>query len=296
MPARKPLVLDFDGASGGIADALVLPMGDWQEAVRYGCGMATWRALRRVLAARMPAQHGSVLLGSGDFHHLSHLLIERLPADRLVDVVVCDNHPDNMRFPFGIHCGSWVRHAAVLPQVRRIHVVGITSSDIALRHAWENYLAPLYAGKLRYWSVGVNTRWAGLVGLAASFSNFASKGELLEACIAELRGNDTPVYFSIDKDVLATHVARTNWDQGCFVLGDLERLIKALAGRIVGSDISGDLSIHHYRTPWKRWLSALDDQPTISPADPTQWQAQQHEVNRQLLVWLNDASCVPTFR
>ena len=64
----------------------------------------------------------SVLLGSGDFHHLSLPLVE-LEARRQrsragsLRVVVLDNHPDNMRFPLGVHCGSWVGRAAALPGV-----------------------------------------------------------------------------------------------------------------------------------------------------------------------------------
>ena len=63
-------------------------------------------------------------MGSGDFHHVSYLLIERLRRlGRQIQVVVFDNHPDNMRYPFGIHCGSWVWHVSRLPFVERVHVV-----------------------------------------------------------------------------------------------------------------------------------------------------------------------------
>ncbi len=290
MLTNRPLILDFDGALRDLSGAEVLPFADWQEVVRFGCGLGTWRKLRQEFADRLPASHGTVLLGSGDFHHLTHLLVERLSREPRFDVVVCDNHPDNMRFPFGIHCGSWVRHVAALPQVRRVHVVGITSADIGWRHAWENHLWSLYAGKLRYWSVGVDTGWARLLGLAAGFSSHADKTALVDAFIEAISADDTPVYLSIDKDVLASHVARTNWDQGCFDLPDLQRLIEGLSGRLIGSDITGDVSIHRYRTWWKRWLSALDAQPAIDEAELSRWQAQQGEVNIQLLAWIAAAT------
>src|SRR5690606_16331450 len=73
-----PLILDFDGACGPTEGAVVLPLQGWQEAVRFGCSLSTFRALWRELDAMLPAAHGPVLMGSGDFHHLSWPLIERL--------------------------------------------------------------------------------------------------------------------------------------------------------------------------------------------------------------------------
>lgn len=285
----KPLVLDLDGSLRGLAEAQALPLGDWQEDIRFGCGAAVWKRFERHLEERLPRHHGTVFLGSGDYHHLSHLLLKRLGPAGPFDLVVLDNHPDNMRFPFGIHCGSWVRHAADLPWIRTIHVVGICSDDVGPGHAWENYLLPLYRGRVRYWTIGVDTGWAGAVGLGKAFRSFAGGGELIDAFVAAQAGESIPVYLSIDKDVLAPEVARTNWDQGQLELNEVGRVIESLAGRLVGSDITGEVSIHHYRTPWKRWLSALDRQPPIPEATLAQWQAQQMDVNRRLLPWIEAA-------
>ncbi|MDB5815114.1 MAG: hypothetical protein JWM03_949 [Rhodocyclales bacterium] len=285
----KSLVLDFDASLQAFPDADIVPLTDWQEAVRFGCGMTTWRKLASELQAKIPPDHGTVFMGSGDFHHISHLLIARCPSTQPFDVVVFDNHPDNMRFPFGIHCGSWVRHVAALPHVRTVHVVGISSGDVGWRHAWENYLLPLYAGRIHYWTLGVDTRWAGVVGLASRFHSFTHRKALIEAFIAWLQRDDTSVYLSIDKDVLDASVARTNWDQGHFLLEDIERVIAELQGRLVGSDITGEISIHHYRARWKRWLSAMDEQPVIAPEQLAAWQAQQIAVNHRLLTGIRAA-------
>ena len=43
---------------------------------------------------------------------------------------------------------------------------------------------------------------------------------------------------------------------------DLKTLAQALHGQVVGSDVTGDVSVWHYRTAWKRWLSAADGQDT----------------------------------
>src|SRR3989442_1305174 len=83
-----------------------------------------------------------------------------------------------MRFPWGVHCGSWVRRVALHPAVSHVHVAGITSGDIGRAHAWENYLTPLRAGRLSYWSAGVDTGWARRLGVDAAFRGFASVADL----------------------------------------------------------------------------------------------------------------------
>ncbi|HZX29958.1 MAG TPA: arginase family protein [Rhodocyclaceae bacterium] len=284
-----PLVLDLDGSLAGLHEAQRLPLAEWQESVRFGCGLGVWRAFEAAVAARMPADYGTVFLGSGDFHHLSHFLLKRLPHPGPFDVVVFDNHPDNMRFPFGIHCGSWVRHAAALPGIRTIHVVGICSGDVGLAHAWENHLLPLYRGRVRYWTIGVDTGWARAVGLGKSVRRFDTGDALIDAFTAHQGREDIPVYLSIDKDVLSPDVARTNWDQGELNLEQVGQVIESLAGRLVGSDITGEISIHRYRTAWKRWLSALDDQPAVPEDTLAAWQAQQMAANRRLLPWIEAA-------
>ena len=278
----KTVILDLDDSVRGLPDALRLKMHEWQEAVRFGCSWQTLRQFREQLAALLPAEHGAVLLGSGDFHHLSYLLLERQRQHHGLHVVVCDNHPDNMRFPFGIHCGSWVGHAAALPHIARIDVVGISSEDAAWQHAWENRWLPLYRGRVRYWTLGVASGWArGLAKDAAR--NFSDRQSLVAALSEELAGSSAPLYLSLDKDVLHESVARTNWDQGQLRLDDLLAIITAARPRLVGCDICGEVSLHHYQTRWKRFLSALDKQPAISPHDLAAWQQQQLEVNKAIL-------------
>lgn len=291
MPEKPfPLALDLDGSLLGLAGVQRMALGDWQEAVRFGCGRSVWRRFRDCLEARLPRHYGTVLMGSGDFHHVSHLLLQRLTAPEPVDVVVFDNHPDNMRFPFGIHCGSWVRHASLLPNVGTIHVVGICSTDVGRSQAWENYLLPLHRGKVRYWAIGVDTGWVGTLGQRAGAVTCAAADELIERFIAALEPTGRPIYLSIDKDVLDPAVARTNWDQGRLELAAIERVIASLTGRLVGSDITGEVSLYRYQTPWKRWLSARDEQPAISAELLADWQAQQMAVNRRLLAGLAAAT------
>ncbi|MEP7041695.1 MAG: hypothetical protein ABI843_01455 [Dokdonella sp.] len=287
---NAPLVLDFDASVGALPGAHVIDLADWQEAIRFGCSLRRLRELTREIERRLPAVYGTVFLGSGDYHHLTWPLVERRAAQGPFDVVVFDNHPDNMRFPFGVHCGSWVRKVALLPHVAHVHVLGISSADVSAAHAWENYLTPLRRGKLTYWTVGVDTRWATRLGLGAAFRPFDTPAALIERFIESRRASTRPVYLSIDKDVLSPEVARTNWDQGRLGDADLFRVIDALRGRLIGSDITGDVSAYRYRTWWKRKLSALDEQPAIDAAQLATWQAQQHALNLRLLGRIADAS------
>lgn len=291
---KPPVVLDLDGSVGPLPAECRLPLADWQEAVRFGCTLGTLRRFATAMAAGLPARHGTVLMGSGDFHHLSWPLVARCaqgrPA-RSLRVVVLDNHPDNMRFPFGVHCGSWVRRVAAMPQVAQVLVLGITSPDIGWRHAWENHWAPLLSGRLQYWSTGVDVGWARRCGLGAAVRGFASVQALVEAACEQLQARPMPSYLSIDKDVMAPEVVRTNWDQGRLQPAHLTRLLTALQGQLVASDITGEISRWRYRSAWKRWLSAHDGQTTDrDPPELPQWQAGQHAFNLDLLAGIAAAS------
>lgn len=281
--AHRPVVLDIDGSVGPLPDGLVLPLADWQEAIRFGCSLATMRRFRALLDAQLPARHGTVFTGSGDFHHLSWPLIARLAPATPIQVVVLDNHPDNMRFPFGVHCGSWVRRVAALPFVEHVHVLGITSQDIGAGHAWENYLAPLLRGRLTYWSMGVDTGWSRRLGIARAFRGFDTPDALVDGFVEHQRTQARPSYLTIDKDAFAPEVAHTNWDQGRLQLEHALALIASLRHGLAGSDINGEVSHYRYRTWWKRRLSAMDEQPAIDPAQVAGWQAQQHALNLKLL-------------
>lgn len=286
----RTVILDFDQSVGTIDSALAIDLSDWQADIRFGCSINQFRQLGIKLQHSLPEQYGTILLGSGDYHHVSLLLIERLrdkyTEDNPIEVVIFDNHPDNMRYLFGIHCGSWVSYVASLPFVSHVHVLGITSNDIGLSHSWENRLTPLIKKKLTYWSMDVNVSWSRWFGLAESFKHFSAPDDLIMQFLAYQTSRSQPVYLSIDKDVLDETTIQTNWDQGKLKTRHLLDTISALDSRIVASDITGDVSNWQHPSRLKRLLSILDKQPII-PTDTLQlWQKQQQEVNSQLLLAL----------
>jgi arginase family enzyme len=260
---------------------------NYQEAIRFGCRKKVLSELGQELAAILDTVPSVVFMGSGDFHHISYLIIERLrKLNTRIQVVVFDNHPDNMRYPFGIHCGSWVWHVSRLPFVARVHVVGITSTDVEGGHLWENHLTPLYSGQVVYWCVQRNLRAMNLIGIHHSHT-CPSMATALNEFFATLATMPEPIYLSIDKDVLARDVVQTNWDQGVMRLEELITAIGLLRGRIIASDVVGEVSSYRYRSRFKQFLSGLDGQSQISEKTMAEWQAQHQQVNLQLLSLLS---------
>ena len=105
----QPLILDLDASVGALPDAIRIDARDWHDRLRFACSASQLRAFGERLETRFPTPHGTVFFGSGDFHHLSLPLIARLATERRMRVLVFDNHPDNMRFPFGVHSARGCR-------------------------------------------------------------------------------------------------------------------------------------------------------------------------------------------
>ena len=280
---HPPLVLDFDAAVQTLPGEQRIALADWQEKIRFGCRLKTLHSLDTLLTPYLNVAHGPVFTGSGDYHHVSYLLIERLQQLREpVRVVVFDNHPDNMRYPFGIHCGSWVWHVSRLPHVASVEVLGITSRDVEAGHAWENHLRPLRQNKVRYGCVGRDVGLLQKLG-GRGAQSFDSTTALLQDFTATLATSKLPIYLSIDKDVLSPQDVHTNWDQGSMRWSELGAVIEQLRDRLIGCDVTGDVSVYRYQSRFKRLLSGLDQQPDIPPQQLADWQAAQHQLNLDLL-------------
>ena len=279
----QPIILDFDRSVSPLPGESRVDLAAWQEEVRFGCTLRTLAKLERAIEGSLPDSNWAIFLGSGDYHHVSHILIRRLrQLQRPLQVVVLDNHPDNMRYPFGIHCGSWVWHVSQLPLVSCVHVLGITSSDVEIGHAVEHHVLNLRSGRVRYWCVGPNLGWMRALGIGRNAS-FPSVAAMLDAFAAELRGSDDGIYLSLDKDVLSPEDAHTNWDQGVMRMEEMLEMVTLLKGRVVATDVTGEVSVYAYRSRLKRLLSGLDRQPRIAPHDLMRWQAEHDAINLRLL-------------
>lgn len=279
------LVLDLDGSltwQAPVARRLADGRASRRDLRPLGKTLRLWaweRDFQR-FAASLPERFADrrqvVLLGSGDYHHLTPALLGRL--DREVVVVHVDNHPDwAWTFP-ARHCGSWVHAALALPQVARVITLGCCSEDLAAPDRGGVSLAALRSGRLvlHPWShppTRLGQSAAAVPGHRVEDghlhwttlderSHDEAMGDVLEAIAGR------PVWITLDKDVLAPAEAATNWDQGRMPLAALEQALSVLLDHadVVGVDLCGDYSPARHRQPMK-WVEALMDQPRQPPGD-----------------------------
>ena len=79
-----PVILDFDGSVLPVAEGeRRIPLGSWQEAIRFGCTRRAFSALEAHLEGVLPVDCGCAFMGSGDFHHVTLIPLRRL----------CRRHP-----------------------------------------------------------------------------------------------------------------------------------------------------------------------------------------------------------
>ena len=78
----RALILDFDRSVAPLPETDAVPLHEKQEVIRFGCRMAALRELGRQFAPLLSSNPPVVFLGSGDYHHVTYLLVERLRALR----------------------------------------------------------------------------------------------------------------------------------------------------------------------------------------------------------------------
>jgi hypothetical protein len=255
----KLRVLDLDGSITSqerlvtAYPAKVWPAKQWGPSIRLACSFRRFCRFEDDLDRALETEDGSdpavTLYGSGDFHHVSLALVRR--AKTPINLLVLDNHPDWMRgVPF-LHCGTWLYHAARLPQVERVFHVG---GDVD----FDNYyqcLAPwplLRSGKISVIPAIRRFRrgaWSRIpndpVRLVADKRPPRERiNQIVDAFGAELAGR--PLYISLDKDVMMSQAATVNWDSGHLSITEVEAVIgaflRASGGKLAGMDITGDWS------------------------------------------------------
>jgi hypothetical protein len=280
----RPVILQLDDAfeRQSALSATVLARGgrvlsarDLGPAMRLWSPPATLAELKRRIAACLPLRGEAevVFAGSGDFHHVTPLLLERAieAAGEPVTLVHFDNHPDWVRHAPGRHCGSWVGRAARMAGVARVITVGVTSPDIGRARAREGDLALIAEDRLDLFA------WASPDGgdeVALEGRAWPTISAMGEAAFLDCLEAATPtgaVYVTLDKDVLRAADAVTNWDQGQASLEFVLAAVKRLAGeaRIVGADVVGDWSSPVYgggaAAGLLKWGEARLDQPWSRP-------------------------------
>jgi len=160
---------------------------------------------------------GIHFIDSGDYHYISKLWLERVQEP--FSLVLFDHHPDMQEpvFPEVLSCGGWVDDVlSSNPNCRKVVIVGANPEL-----AEEAMSVPD-----RVWLIDDRHATVEAVSDALPFLD-----------------RNVPVYLSIDKDVMDTEWARTDWDQGRMSLQMLESCIRVISERfkVLGVDICGEI-------------------------------------------------------
>ncbi|MGH8233819.1 MAG: hypothetical protein ACREPU_06450 [Rhodanobacteraceae bacterium] len=271
-------ILETDDSVDANMLANVVP---WASTTRVdlrdlGPALRLWSRRRNIDAARARIDAAAdpcpsiTFLGSGDFHHLAALLIERVAEP--FTVLHFDNHPDWVRLAPRWHCGSWINRVLALPNVQRVVTVGPCSDDLVNPGRKGGNLRELDSGRLALfpWEHApsrVRRRIADGPGHfwqdhKIFWRNLAERqledavGMVLDAVPTEA------VWITIDKDVLPEREALTNWDQGRMPLAALLAILQATGDRkrILGADICGEYSPPRHSN-WLKRVESRMDQP-----------------------------------
>lgn len=235
------------------------PMRVFQHLARLWCSEYNFHKISQSMQLEDINQF--VLIGSGDYHHLSLTLLQQHSSP--LTLILFDNHPDWMKPPHKYHCGSWVYTAARMPNIERIIIIGLENGDLKGKRFLSGDVESYINRKivlLPYSPVDayVQTQQPA-VRLASNLklNEEAGMREILDAIV-------TPcVYVSIDKDCMQSQDAITNWEQGTLPLNTVVKCIERIAKlhTIVGADTVGDYSRPIFTSPFK-WIGSLLDRPS----------------------------------
>ncbi|MGF9855338.1 arginase family protein [Bacillus paramobilis] len=164
-------------------------------------------------------QKGITFIGSGNYHYVSYLLLKEI--DEPFSLILFDHHTDmNLKEENEqtlISCGSWVSFALENnPKLKKVIMIGPSSLTI---HSNDHSCVEVFP---------IDT------------SNEVSTHTILSHI------HTNTIYVSIDKDVLDSKVAITNWDQGHMKLSTLLKYIHVIIRdkNVYGIDICGELPVY----------------------------------------------------
>lgn len=272
VAGQEPLRRRIDAGAAARIDA-----ADLAPSLRILASRAAMARFRnRVRASAAGEEPSLTFYGSGDFHHLTAGLLADAGCD--ISVVHFDNHPDWVRFPQTFNCGAWVNRALELPHVRRVVTIGPCSDDLVRPELQFANLPALAEGRIALypWRHAPSRIWGRYPDGACyrqengllHWRNLADESwsDFLDELIEELPTR--AVWLTIDKDVLGTDEAVTNWDQGGLPLARLLEAVEILAlnRKIVGIDVCGDYSAPRFSDPLRATLAWFDHPAMEAPS------------------------------
>ena len=208
--------LDFSHIPPPVPDMEVVDCTHISGTSRY-CDPDSEKALSDLVGGRFSGIH---FIDSGNYHYLTKVFTDSIR--RPFDLMLLDHHPDMQEpvFPQLLSCGGWVRNMLDSNQfLNNVIMIGIDRKLSSLPRAFPDRISVICEDEVD--------------GAIASRTFPGRDGAI--------PGKQLPLYISIDKDVLSTDFARTDWDQGSMTLDGMEAILKAYACRreIIGVDICG---------------------------------------------------------
>lgn len=277
MLSLKPRILNFDNSLISQAKLLeqfkplVIDLVDLGESSRFWLNRKSENILNNILSG-IPLNHPT-FIGSGDYHHISSLLIERFKQP--LSVIIFDNHPDWDILPPRTGCGSWVTRVLGNDFVKKVILFGVASEDLLSPNIYTGNLKALEEDRLEIYPFsGFSTKV--LLRHVPKNVSLKIKKHMLSKKISwnsldckELRSfanevlshiKTDKIYVSIDKDCLKSQYALTNWEEGLFELDDLLHILKQIKQTfdIAGLDITGEYSKIKINNKLKSVCSLLD--------------------------------------
>ncbi len=185
------------------------------QGVECYCDKEGALALKKAIE-NYPAE-GIHFIDSGNYHYLTKFWTDKIQQP--FSLIVFDHHPDMQPplFEEMISCGSWVEDIIKTNSyLKKVVIIGASEQLI-------NSVAPQYQTRVEFYSEQSLQQESTWKRFSAEVIN-------------------TPVYISVDKDVLNPQAAITNWDQGSFTLNELEHLLSIILKheQTIGIDICGE--------------------------------------------------------
>lgn len=280
-------ILDFDGSVKAQHNLLskyphqIISLTDLAPRVRLWMDACARKTIQERVG--IEGQDSVTFIGSGDFHHISSLLLNQFAEP--ISLINFDFHPDWDILSPRYSCGAWINQALKMKNILKCVLVGISSEDISFPWIHSANLGALKNDRLEIYPY---THDATTVFLRRVPENKSLKlqKKLFSTRISwkELRNKNLrdffipiikglpakKVYVSIDKDCLGSDYALTNWEEGKLALDELLLMLKLIRDNldIIGLDITGDYSPVKVRGLLKNLISRWDH--------PKEIEAQKH--------------------
>ncbi|MFA5063647.1 MAG: arginase family protein [Candidatus Omnitrophota bacterium] len=272
-------ILDFDASVRIQYNLLVkyphqiIPLTGLAPYARLWMNRQTSKAIRQRI--EKTEQNHVTFLGSGDFHHISSLLLNQFTEP--ISLINFDFHPDWDILSPRYSCGAWINQALKRKNILKCILLGVSSDDISNPWIHSGNLGALKNDRLEIYPYTHECSTVFLrhvpenksLKLQKSFLNTRIYWEELKkknlrdffgSVIKRLPAKR--VYVSIDKDCLCSEYALTNWEEGKLSLDELLLMLRLIKDNldIVGLDITGEYS-NIFVSGWLKNLISRADHP-----------------------------------